>query len=73
MKEFDFILIELHDKIEFDRSNFIDILREINNLYPNEDLPEYTGLLYINYIYLSELSYLIKEYYVFKNIIIHEF
>jgi hypothetical protein len=73
MKEFDVTLIEIHDKIEYDRSNLIDILREIDNIYFNEDLPEYTKLLYLNYIYLSELSYLIKEYYVFNNIIIHEF
>lgn len=73
MKEFDVILIGLHDKIELDRSNLINILTEIDNFYFNEDLPEYTKLLYLNYINLSELSYSIKEYYVFKNIIIHEF
>ena len=73
MKEFDVVLIELHDKIESDRSNLINILAEVDNIYFNEDLPEYIKLLYLSYISLSELSCLIKEYYVFKNIIIHEF
>ena len=71
MKEFDLLLIDLHDRIELDRFNLIDILTEIDNIYINEDLPEYTKLLYLNYISLSELSYLMKEYYIIKNIIIH--
>jgi hypothetical protein len=70
MTEFDVALIELHDKIEFDRSNLIDILIEVNNLYFNEDLPEYTKLLYLNYISLSELTFSIKEYFLLKDIII---
>lgn len=73
MKEFDVTLIELHDQIESDRYNLIDLLTSVNNLHFNEDLPEYTKLLYLSYISLSELSYSIKEYYVFKNIIIHKF
>ena len=73
MKEFDVVLIELHDQIDFDRCNLIDILAEVNNIYFNEDLPEYTKLLYLNYIYLTELSYSIKEYFILKNIIIHKF
>jgi hypothetical protein len=71
MKEFDLLLIDLHDKIELDISNLIDILREIDNIYFIEDLPEYTKLLYLNYIYLSELSYSIKEYFIIKDILIH--
>jgi hypothetical protein len=73
MKEFDVVLIELHDQIESDRYNLIDLLTEVNNIYFNEDLPEYTKLLYLSYISLSELSYSIKEYFILKNIIIHKF
>ena len=73
MEKFNVTLIILHDKIESDRSNLIDILIEVNNLYLNEDLPEYTKLLYLSYISLSELSYSIKEYFILNNIIIHKF
>jgi len=73
MKDFDLILIVLHDQFDYDKSNLIDILREIDNLYPNNSLPEYTKLLYLNYIYLSELSYSIKEYFILNNVLIHKF
>jgi len=39
MKDFDLILIVLHDQLDYDKSNFIDILRKIDNLYPNNYLP----------------------------------
>ena len=73
MEKFDVILINLHDQIDCDRSNLINILEEIEDLYPNDPLPEYTRLLYLNYIHLSELSYSIKEYFLLKDIIIHKF
>lgn len=73
MKNLDVALINLHDQIDFDRCNLINILREIEDLYPNDPLPEYTRLLYLNYIYLSELSYSIKEYFLLKDILIHKF
>lgn len=73
MEKFDVALIALHDKIDFDRLNLIDILEEIENLHSNDPLPEYTRLLYLNYISLSELSYSIKEYFLLKNILIHKF
>jgi hypothetical protein len=73
MEKLDVVLINLHDQIDFDRGNLINILEEIDDLYIEDPLPEYTKLLYLTYISLSELSYLIKEYYVFKNIIIHKF
>jgi hypothetical protein len=72
MKNFD-VLINLHDQIDYDKSNLINILEEIEYLYPNDPLPEYTRLLYLNYIYLSELSLSIKEYFILKDIIIHKF
>jgi hypothetical protein len=72
MKDFDEILIVLHDQIDNDRYNLIENLREIDKLNPNNDLPEYTKLLYLNYIYLSELSYSIKEYFINKNKLIHK-
>jgi hypothetical protein len=74
MENFD-VLIILHDKIDYVRYNLIKLLGEIDNLYPNnnESLPEYTRLLYLNYISLSELSYSIKEYFILKNILIHKF
>jgi hypothetical protein len=73
MKNFDVDLINLHDQIDFDRLNLINILEEIEDLHPNDPLPEYTRLLYLNYISLSELSYSIKEYFLLKRILIHKF
>lgn len=73
MKNFDAVLIILHDQINFDRYNLTNSLGEIDVLYLNDSLPEYTKLLYLNYIYLSELSYSIKEYFILKNILIHKF
>jgi len=73
MKNLDVVLVILHDQIDSDRRNLIDILCKIEDLYPNDPLPEYTRHLYLNYIYLSELSYSIKEYFILKDIIIHKF
>jgi len=73
MKKFDVVLVMLHDQINFDRRNLINLLTEIEDLYPEDPLPEYTRKLYLNYIYLSELSYSIKEYFLLKDIIIHKF
>jgi len=73
MEEFNVVLVKLHDQFDFDRCNLIKILEEIEVLYPNDPLPEYTRLLYLNYISLSELSYFIKEYSLLKNVIIHKF
>jgi hypothetical protein len=73
MEKFDVVLVMLHDQINFDRRNLINLLSEIEDLYPNDPLPEYTRLLYLNYIYLSELSHSMKEYFPLKDIIIHKF
>ena len=73
MQKFDIVLVMLHDQIDFDRRNLINLLGKIENLYPDDPLPEYTRLLYLNYIHLSELSYSIKEYFLLKDIIIHKF
>ena len=73
MEKFDVVLVMLHDQIDSDRRNLINLLGEIEALYPKDPLPEYTRQLYLNYIYLFELSYSIKEYFLLKNIIIHKF
>jgi hypothetical protein len=73
MVKFDGDLIKLHNKIDYDRCNLINLLGEIVDLYPNYTLPGYTKLLYLNYISLSELSYSIKEYFIIKNMLIHDF
>jgi len=73
MEKFDIVLVILHDQIDIDRRNLINILCNIEDLYPKDPLPEYTRLLYLNYICLSELSYSIKEYFILKDIIIHKF
>jgi hypothetical protein len=73
MGKIDIVLINLHDQIDFDRYNLINLLEEIEDLYINDPLPEYTRFLYLNYISLSELSYSIKEYFLVNNIIIHKF
>lgn len=73
MEKLDVVLVTLHDQIDSDRRNLLNLLSKIENLYPNDPLPEYTRQLYLNYIYLSELSYSIKEYFILKDIIIHKF
>jgi len=73
MEKLDVVLIDLHDQIDNDRCNLINLLGEFENLYPNDPLPEYTRLLYLNYICLSELSYSIKKYFILKDILIHKF
>jgi len=62
MRNSDVVLINLHDQLDLDISNLTNILEEIEDLHPNDPLPSYTGLLYLNYISLSELSFSIKEY-----------
>jgi hypothetical protein len=73
MEKLDVVLVILHDQIDTDRRNLIKILSKIEHLYPNDPLPEYTRHLYLNYIYLSELSFSIKEYFLLKDILIHKF
>lgn len=73
MEKLDVILITLHDQIDSDRCNLINILCKIEALYPNDPLPKYIKLLYLNYISLSKLSYSLKEYFLLKDIIIHKF
>lgn len=67
------VLIIIHDKIDYNRCNLIKSLEEIDELNPNNILPGYIKLLYLNYISLSELSYSIKKYFLLKNILIHKF
>jgi hypothetical protein len=73
MGKFDEGLIKLHNQIDDDIYHLTNILGEIDSLYPKGPLPEYTGLLYLNYISLSELTFSIKEYFLLKDIIIHNF
>jgi hypothetical protein len=73
MEKIDRVLVTLYDQIDSDRRNLIDILCKIEDLYPKDPLPEYTRLLYLNYISLSKLSNSIKEYFLLKDIIIHKF
>lgn len=73
MEKIDVVLVTLHDQIDSDRCNLINILGKIEDLYPNDPLHEYTRQLYLNYIYLSELSYSLKEYFILKDILIHKF
>ena len=73
MEKLDVVLLNIHDQIDSDRSHLIKILEEISDLYPNDPLPEYTRLLYLNCISLSELSFSIKGYFLLNNILIHNF
>jgi len=73
MEKIDRVLVALHDQIDSDRRNLINILEEIEVLYPEDPLPEYTRLLYLNYICLSKLSFSLKENFLLKNIVIHKF
>jgi len=69
MKDFDIALISLHNRMDDYRCDLISLLDEIEELN-YKPIPKYTRLLYLNYISLSELSYSIKEYFFFKNIIL---
>lgn len=73
MEKLDWVLVTLHDQIDSDRRNLINILCKIESLYPDDPLPEYTRSLYLNYISLSELSFFIKEYFLLNNVLIHKF
>ena len=73
MGKVEWILVTLHDQIDNDRCNLINILCKIEALYPEDPLPEYTRLLYQYYISLSKLSYSLKEYFLLKDIVIHNF
>jgi hypothetical protein len=73
MEKLDVVLVTLHDQIDSDRRNLINLLGKIEDLYPNDPLPGYTKQLYLSYISLSKLSYSIKEYFLLKDIIIHKF
>ena len=68
MEKFD-ALFTLLNKIDSDKYDLINILKEIDALYSEDILPEYTLLLYQNYISLSELSNSIKEYFLSNDII----
>jgi len=67
MKDFDIALILLHNQMDDYRCDLISLLDEIEELN-YKPIPEYTRLLYLNYISLSELSYSIKNYFLNKNI-----
>ena len=63
----DLSLLFLFEKIESDRCDLIDILDELE-ISSIEPFSEYVRLLSLNYIYLSELSNSIKEYFLLKRI-----
>ena len=67
MKDLDLDLFLLFEQIELDRCDLIDLLLEYeaSNFKP---ISEQVRLLSINYIYLSELSFCIKEYFLLKKI-----
>ena len=69
MKDFDMALILIHNQIDDYRCDLIGLLDEIEELN-YKPIPEYTKLLYLNYISLSELSFSIKKYFLNKNIIL---
>ena len=73
MENFDVVLVTLHDQIDRDILNLINILDEIDDLHPNGPLPEYTRLLYLNYISLSQLSFSIKNHLLLKDILIYKY
>ena len=70
MKDFNIVLILLHNKMDYHRCDLFSILTERDKLNSDKFLTEYTRLLYLNYISLSELSYSIKGYFILKNIIL---
>jgi len=67
MKNLDLDLFLLFEKIESDRCDLIDLLLEYeaSNIEP---ISVYVRLLSMNYIYLSELSLSLKEYFLLKKI-----
>ena len=67
MKDLNLNLFLLFEKFESDRCDLIDLLDELeaSNVKP---ISEYVILLSLNYIYSSELSFSLREYFLLKKI-----
>ena len=63
-------LLMLHDKINIDKCEILNLLYELEYPNINRQVTEYTRLLCVNHISLCELSYFIKEYLLFKKILL---
>jgi len=70
IKDFNIILILLHNQIDYYRCDLYDLLTEMDELNSNKSITKCTRLLHLNYISLSELSYSIKEYFLLNNILL---
>jgi|HubBroStandDraft_5_1064220.scaffolds.fasta_scaffold161582_2 hypothetical protein len=73
MKDFNLVLILFHNKMDDHRSDLLRLLDELGEqgeLNSDKSLTEYTKLLYLNYISLSELQFIIKEHFFLNNIVL---
>jgi len=70
MKDFNIVLLLLHNQMDNYRCDLFSLLTETDKLNSDKSITKYTKLLYLNYISLSELSYSIKEYFILKNIVL---
>lgn len=66
----DFYLLTMYDKINTDKCEILEFLHEIEYPNINRQVTEYVKLLSINHISLCEVTLTIKEYLLWKNILI---
>ena len=63
-------LLMLYDKIDKDKYEILNLLYELEYPNINRQVTEYTRLLCVNHTSLCELSFFIKEYLLFKKILL---
>ena len=66
----DFYLLTLYYKINTDKYEMVNFLDELEYPNINRQVTEYVKLLSMNHISLCELTLVMKEYFLLKNILI---
>jgi len=64
----DFYFLTLYDKINTDKCEILKFLHELEYPKINRQVTEYVRLLSINHIYLCEVTFFMKEYFLLKKI-----
>ena len=68
--DLDFYLLTLYNKINTDKCEIVNFLYELEYPNSNRQVTEYVKLLSINHISLCEVTFSMKEYFLWKNILI---
>jgi len=68
--DLDLYLLTLYDEINTDKCEILKILHGLEYPNINRQVTKYVRLLSINHISLCEVSLTIKEYFLFKKILI---